>query len=413
MSDTCLVRQPVFGTSGALIGYEIRFGDTDAEQRALIQSLSSGTFELVRGRQPAFVACGRDLLLQHAPSLVNPATAVLMFPRSLDPTPDVIEAILRFKDAGGHIALDQLGSVESLSEQLLPYATWARIDVSTGDLVELAQRVGHLIRQRAGLKVIGYNVSERAQYDAIRALGAEAFQGQFFSSPEPVPATDMPQNTVAAMRLMGLARDPNVNDRTLEEVLATDPVLMFQLLRLVNSASVGLRGVSSIGQALRMIGRTTFERWLAVAVAASRKSTTGVDQELVRKAIERGRLLEQLSGGPRDSGTLFLVGLFSALDAVFRMSLPEILERVTLSDEATSALLDRSGPYSDALSFVEAYELGMFEHAAELASEMGVDPSRLGELYTNALTWTDEALGNIAPPPTEKAAPKVVSGRGR
>ena len=92
----------------------------------------------------------------------------------------------------------------------------------------------------------------------------------------------MPQNTVAAMRLMGLARDPNVNDRTLEDVLATDPVLMFQLLRLVNSAAVGMRGVSSIGQALRMIGRTAFERWLAVAVAASRKSTTGVDQELTQ-----------------------------------------------------------------------------------------------------------------------------------
>ncbi len=412
MSDTCLVRQPVFGTSGALLGYEIRFGDTDADQRSLIQSLSSGTFELVRGRQPAFVACGRELLLQHALSLVNPSTAVLMLPRSLDPAPDVIEAILQFKDAGGHIALDQLSGPVSPSEMLLPYATWARVDVATGDPAELAQRVGRLTRQRVGLKVIGYNVSERAQYDAIRALGAEAFQGQFFSSPEPVPATDMPQNTVAAMRLMGLARDPNVNDRTLEDVLATDPVLMFQLLRLVNSASVGMRGVSSIGQALRMIGRTTFERWLAVAVAASRKSTTGVDQELVRKSIERGRLLEQLSGGPRDSGTLFLVGLFSSLDAVFRMSLPEILERVTLSDDATNALLDRTGPYSDALSFVEAYELGMFEHAEELASEMGVDPARLGELYTNALTWTDEALGNMTPPP-EKAAPKVMAARGR
>ena len=113
---------------------------------------------------------------------------------------------------------------------------------------------------------------------------------------------------------MGLARDPNVNDRKLEDVLATDPVLMFQLLRLVNSAAVGMRGVSSIGQALRLIGRNAFQRWLAVAVAASRKSATGVDQELVRQAVERGRLLEQLGGGPRDAGTLFLVGLFSLLD---------------------------------------------------------------------------------------------------
>jgi EAL and modified HD-GYP domain-containing signal transduction protein len=86
------------------------------------------------------------------------------------------------------------------------------------------------------------------------------------------------------------------------------------------------------------------------------------------------------------------VGLFSLLDAVFRMSLSEILDRVVLSDEANAALLDRTGPYADALSFVESYEMGLFENAAEIAREMGIDPARIGELYTNAVGWTNEAL---------------------
>ena len=74
------------------------------------------------------------------------------------------------------------------------------------------------------------------------------------------------------MRLMGLARDPNVNDRKLEDVLETDPVLTFQLLRLVNSAAVGMRGVSSIGQAVRLIGRTAFQRCLPRAPLSHRRS---------------------------------------------------------------------------------------------------------------------------------------------
>ena len=133
--------------------------------------------------------------------------------------------------------------------------------------------------------------------------------------------------------------------------------------------------------------------------AASRKSTNGVDQELVRQAVERGRLLEQLSGSAREPGTLFLVGLFSLLDAVFRMTLPEILERVALSDDANSALLDRTGPYADALTFAESYELGMFESAAEIAKEMRIDPLRMGEMYTNSLSWTNEALGTMLEKP--------------
>lgn len=408
MSDSCLVRQPVFGTKGALIGYEIHYGNSEADQQSLIQSILSGSFELVRGRMPAFVTCGHQLLVEHALSMVDPATAILLLPPTIESTSEVIDAIRQYRDAGGHIGLDQLGEQESGSEDLLPYASFARVDARRGGADGLANTLDRLAARRPGIKLIVSHIAERAQYDVAKECGAEAFQGTYFSSPEPVPATDMPQSTVAAMRLMGLARDPNVNDRTLEDVLATDPVLMFQLLRLVNSASVGMRGVSSIGQALRLIGRTTFERWLAVAVAASRKSSTGVDQELVRSAVERGRLLEQLAGGGRDAGTLFLVGLFSALDSVFRMSLPEILERVALSDDATAALLDRVGPYADALSFVEAYELGMFEHASSLASDMGIDPSTLGVLYTNALTWTDEALGTMAEAPVAAGA-----GRGR
>ena len=404
MSDNCLVRQPVFGTSGALMGYEIRYSDSDEGQQALIQSFLSGTFDLVRGRDAAFVACGRTQLVENTFHIVDPKSAILLLPRSIDDAPEVLEAIARYRDNGGLIALDEINEAPAPSEALLPLAAWARVDVRGEDPAVIARVCDRIAQANGAIKIMAHHIEELAQYEVALQVGVDGFQGQFFSSPEPVPAADLPQSTVAAMRLMGLARDPNVNDRKLEDVLETDPVLTFQLLRLVNSAAVGMRGVSSIGQAVRLIGRTAFQRWLAVAVAASRKSQTGVDQELVRQAVERGRLIEQLAGGSRDPGTLFLVGLFSLLDAVFRMSLPEILERVALSDDATAALLDRTGPYADALAFAESYELGMFESAAEVAKEMGVDPAKIGEMYTNALTWTNEALGAISEAPPAPAS---------
>jgi EAL and modified HD-GYP domain-containing signal transduction protein len=401
MSDTCLVRQPVFGTTGALLGYEIRYSDTDDGRSTLIQSFLNGTFDLVRANKAAFVACSREQLLDNAFQVIDPSTVILLLPRVVSADAEVIEAVTRYRDAGGGVALDEMNEATAPSESLLPYVDWARVDARVDDPAVIG-RVCDRVASGRSIKLMAHHIDELSQYEAALQLGVDAFQGSFFSSPEPVPAADLPTSTVAAMRLMGLARDPNVNDRKLEDVLATDPVLTFQLLRLVNSAAVGMRGVSSLGQALRLIGRNAFQRWLAVAVAASRKSQTGVDQELVRQAVERGRLLEQLGGGSRDTGTLFLVGLFSLLDAVFRMSLPEILERVALSDDANAALLDRAGPYADALAFAESYELGMFENAGELAKEMGIDPSKVGDLYTNALSWTNEALGSLleAPPPS-------------
>ncbi len=396
MSDFCLVRQPVFGPTGSLIGYEIRFTDADNGHSGFAQSLLSGTFDLVRHRLPAFVAATREPLVDGVFLAAEPGSIVLLIPPQLVIDEPVIEAIARFLEAGGSIGLDNVGADPAPTESLLPHTSWVRVDARAGDANTLAAICARLDTAAPGRKAtpkrIAANIEEITHYEATLASGFHALQGTFFSRAEPLPASEMPQNTVAAMRLLSMARNNDINDRQLEDVIATDPVLTFQLLRLVNSAALGGRGISSIGQALRLIGRNAFLRWLAVAVAAARKSKTGVDKEVVRQAVERGRLLEQLAGGGRDSGTLFLVGLFSLLDTVLRMPLPDILERVVLNPEANNALLDRSGPYATALDFAESYELGLFENATLLAGDLGVDPKKLNEYYTNAIIWASEAL---------------------
>ncbi|MCA0375433.1 MAG: HDOD domain-containing protein [Gemmatimonadetes bacterium] len=404
MTDFCLVRQPVFGVNGALIAYDLRFNDPEEGQQAFAQSLLNGTFDLVRNRQPAFVAATREQLLGDAFLVAEAGSTIVMLPRDLAPDADVIEAVKRYRQAGGVLALEAVRTDAAPADVFLPWAQWARVPARGASAEQMAQvhrRIGEIIASVPGAtapSLLACDIEQNAEYEAVRALGFAGFQGSFFSRPEPLPSAQMPQGTVAAMRLMGMARNPDCSDRQLEDVIATDPVLTFQLLRLVNSAALGGRGVSSIGQALRLIGRSAFLRWLAVAVAATRKSKTGVDQELVRQAVERGRLLEQLAGGGRDGGTLFLVGLFSLLDGVFRMPLDEILQRVVLSDDAVAALLRREGPYADALTFAESYELGLFEHATQLARDLGVNPDKISEFYTNAIVWTAEALSAALEP---------------
>lgn len=401
MYDNCIVRQPVFDRNSALLGYEIRFRDTDEGRRSLAQSVLSGTFDILRGGMPAFVTCTRDQLLSDAFTAVNPKAVVLMLTNRISDDEEVVEALTRIKAAGGLIALDSLEEEVSPSEALAAHVEWVRVDLRFDDaevIGRICDRVWH-----ARPRFIADQVSEPGQHNLALQMGFEGFQGPLFSRTETLPDAEMPASTVAALRLLSLARDPNVNDSKLEETVSMDAVLTFQLLRLVNSAAVGVKGVTSIGHALRIIGRTSFLRWLALAIAASRGAKTGIDQHLVRQAVERGRLLEQLGGKGRDTGTLFLVGLFSLMDSVFKMPLHDIVASVALGDEAKAALLDRTGPYAKALAFAEAYELGLFETAAEVATEMGVAADKLPELYATALQWTAEALGAMsAPPPTSE-----------
>ncbi len=395
MPDFRLVRQPVFGSTGSLMGYDIRFTDANSGG-GLARSLLTGSFDVIRKRLPAFVTVTRDHLFREVLLATSPAATILVIPRDLALDTTMTEAVINYHAAGGSLALDDIRTEPNATEALLPLARWVRIDSRTGNadvLTSICTRIGISVGgATVRPQLIASHVETPGHYDAALKSGFNAFQGVFFSRPEPLPATDMPSGTVAAIRLLGMARSENIHDRELEEVIATDPVLTYQLLRLVNSAALGGRGVNSIGQAIRLIGRNAFLRWIAVAVAAQRKGTTDLDKELVRHAIERGRLLEQLGGAGRDGGTLFLVGLFSLLDAVFRMPLTEILERVSLSSEVCNALLTRSGPYAVALDFAESHELGLFENTTGIALDMGVDPSRINDFYTNAIMWAAEAL---------------------
>ena len=391
MYDSCLVRQPVFDRNNALIGYEIRFRDSEDGQNALAQSLLNGTFDIVRGGLPAFVSCNRAQLLANAFVGIDPKALILLLASDVGEHDEELGALQKIRAAGARLALDELDETPSPAEKLSHWMAFARVDFRQDDIKAIGRICDRVSVGKP--RFIADHVFDATQYNLAIKMGFDAFQGPHFSRTETIPAAQLPASTIAALRLLGLARDPNVSDRALEDAVSTDPALTFQLLRLVNSAAVGIQGVSSIGHALRIIGRNAFLRWLALAIAASRGAKTGVDQQLVRQAVERGRLLEQLGGQGRDSGTLFLVGLFSLMDAVFRMPLHDIVDRVALSEEAKAALLDRTGPYAKALSYAESYELGMFESALELAKEMGVNTEKLAEMYTAAITWTAEAMG--------------------
>ena len=394
MSVTCLVRQPIFDRKQALLGYDIRYRESDDGRSAFTESFVSGMFDLVRGGFPAFVTCSRAQILERAFLASNPAKVIVVVPSDVAPDHDIVAALTEIRAAGGHVALDDLTGDVAPCEGLASVADWVRIDMRCED-ASVIQGICDRVPDRK-IRRIADHVHDAGQYDLAVKLGFDAFSGAFFSRAEPLPATGLPASTVAALRVLGLARNENVSDRNLETAISVDPVLTFQLLRLVNSAAIGARGVDSIGHALRLIGRNEFLRWLSLAVAASRRGQSGVDQHLVRQAVERGRLLEQLGGSGRDPSTLFLVGMFSLLDAVFRMPLEDIVRQVALSDDAKDALLDREGPYADALAFAEAYELGLFESAAELAETMSIPAGQLPALYADAVKWTADALGGMA-----------------
>jgi EAL and modified HD-GYP domain-containing signal transduction protein len=395
VSDIFLVRQPVFDRHDSAIGYELRFREDAEDGDPFMRSYMSGSFEFLRSGLRAWVRTSRRQLLEGIFGTPDPRSLVVLVPPDLGTDDDVVVSVSTLAARGVQIVLDEFELPTELGApvlRLLEPAAMVRIDLRVQDPTTLAPLVSALKRQ--GKCVVADHVLDAKLHKACLALGFDVFQGAHFSRPEPLPATEVPTSTASALRLLALARDPNTPERELEKVISADPGITYQLLRIVNSAALGGRGITSIPHALRLVGRNNVIRWLALASATARAGKRGVDDELVRQTVQRARFCEQLwlhrTGLER--GTLFLMGLFSMLDAVFRMPMSEVLERVNIADEVKQALLDRTGPYADPLIVVESYELGLWEAAAEAAGRIGHAGEALPAIYTESVQWAAEQM---------------------
>lgn len=406
MSDLFLVRQPVFDRNDCAVGYELRFRPSDDGSDPFARSYLSGSFEFLRSGLPAWVRASRRQLLEGIFDAPDPRALVLLVPPEVGVDDEIVNCLAGLSHRGVRVVLDEFELPKQAGApilRLLQHASMVRIDLRCQEPSVLGAMIGALKRQKK--KVVADHVLDGKLHKACLTLGFEVFQGPHFSRPEPLPAAEIPTSTAAALRLMALARDPNTSERELERVISADPGITYQLLRIVNSAALGGRGITSIPHALRLVGRTNVIRWLALASATSRTGKRGVDDELIRQTIQRAHFCEQLAL-PRsglDKGTLFLMGLFSLLDAVFRMPMSEVLERVNLADEVKQALLDRTGPYSDPLLVVESYELGLWESAGEAAARIGVDPQKLPAIYAECVLWASEQMP-VGSKPVAKAS---------
>jgi EAL and modified HD-GYP domain-containing signal transduction protein len=201
------------------------------------------------------------------------------------------------------------------------------------------------------------------------------------------------------VRAMNVLRDDRATDADARAVFCADLGLSHKLLRMVSLAAREAAGADSARHATQRTGRTELRKWLALLLVSSIAARGGGSRELVQRAVQRGRMCELLAGRTAhhcDSGSHFLVGLFSLLDALSGMPMPELLDAMELAPALREALVLRAGPYAPALVLVEAYEQAAWETVAQLARLSGRSAAEVGACYIQSLAWTRRRLLSLA-----------------
>jgi len=292
------------------------------------------------------------------------------------------------RDNGYKLALTGLNSANPITE-LLAIADYCKFTPSDNNLVR--QRT--LIAKNQRVRFIATNVDSMDDFQSAKETGFHMYQGYYFNQPvEGRKTKEISPLKFNYFRLMKLSSTEDYMDfREISDVIASDVALSYKLLRILNSAAVGLRNVSSISSAVAYMGEETLKKW--IAVLALRGIAEDKPLELVRMSLIRARFGELLASGfriKRNPQQVFMVGMLSLLHIALEMSKEQLLEDIPVAEDIRESLLTRNGIYSDLLRFYENYEYANWEAVSAYVEENQLDPTLVNDAYIASVKWYND-----------------------
>ncbi len=393
--------QPILTAAGSTYGYEmIDRGNEGAEGEGAVslsgldRSLDALGLGDMQNDAKYFIGYTAQLMSKTVQNNLPKDKFVIQV---LAETPPSAEELARYRElvkAGYSLCLSGLRE-ECVKPDLMEVAQFIKLDQER--VSRDAQRL--LIQKYKDKKFVATRVDSGAEFEAAKEKGYLLFQGFYFEQPPVVTkkTKDIDPMKVNYLRLLKLtSTDDYVDFREISSVISADVALSYKLLRLLNSAAVGLRNqVSSIDMAVAYLGEENLKKW--IAMLALRGIASDKPLELVRISLIRaefGELICPYLLPKRDVRHVFLVGLFSLLHIALEKSKEELLEEIPVADDIRLSLLTKTGPHSDLLKFYSDYEYSNWEEISEFGAKNNLSDKLISESYIRAVKWYNELAEN-------------------
>ncbi|MBU0729179.1 MAG: HDOD domain-containing protein [Proteobacteria bacterium] len=393
-----IARQPIFRKNQKVYGYELLFrkglanffdpaqdGDQASSSVLTNSFLLIGISELTEGKK-AFINFSDVMLVKEFPSLFPKEYTVIEVLETTMATPEVIDACRILRNKGYMIALDDFSYREELIP-LLALADIVKFDVRMLSMDELRRQIE--IVSRYNVRLLAEKVEDFDEYEALKAMGFDLFQGYFFQKPKIVAGRDIPGSKLQYLQVLRQLQDENYNFDKIAELISRDVSLSYKLLKYVNSAYFGLRReIQSLQSAVAMVGEIDLKKWLNLVMLSYLAEEKPV--ELLKSSILRAEfcniLGQRFGAGKKEKEKFYTVGMFSLLDALLDKSMAFILEGLSLSEDINDALLGkRPSKLMASLYLAKAYESGAWKTAVQLAKKLEVPQEDLPVMFSRAL----------------------------
>jgi c-di-GMP-related signal transduction protein len=322
---------------------------------------------------------------------LTPASTVLMLAREAFADESARLSVVACRERGFGIGLCDVDLDFLVSdENLLSIATHVEVSGDHPDLLAISR---HVKLTQPRVSVVVKNFPDWREFDIGTALGLHGFFADLCRIPRKMDlSSELGPQATMILQLMQMIQD-NADVRDLEKVLKCDVTLSYKLFRYINSASFGFETeIGSLRVAVAMMGYSALYRWLSLLLATT--STTGFSPALLQAAIIRGRFTELLGQGflsKTEAENLFVVGMFSMLEQLLGLSLPRVLQQISLPEAITKALISREGVYGPFLTLAESCEQAD-GRTSDYADDLFMTSMRVNHAHLEAIAWA-KSLG--------------------
>ncbi len=357
----------------------------------VLENIYDMGFKTLLGDKLAFINIIPDVLKAGMAELLPKDKIVLEILETSKIDDNAVSIIKEFKKRGFSIALDDFVYDEEW-EPLLALSDYVKLDVKQYSKQEIKEML--MILKNYGMKFIAEKVELDEDFKFYKSLGFDLFQGYFFQRPTVVSSVRLDPDYILLINIFN-AFQANEDIGEIETLFKMAPELVYRLLTLINSVAYEfIAKISSVKQAIALLGYDNVSRWILTIILASKKSDFRSDP-LLEAAVIKGRMMEDICKSfisKELADKAFLAGMLSLVNVAVGMPLKDLLDKITVDKIIYEALIERKGKLGELYEFMDDFLKE--DYGSAHASLKKINPSAaladILEINTNALAYLEK-----------------------
>jgi len=395
-----VARQPILNADNDTWGYMMLFRDSGNAERAIFSSNSEATMNLVANLPLCGGVCGNQacLLIHFTPEDVIRGTphaipcdnTVIILEEMVDPDETLIVALGDLIIDGFKLAINNFEGKPGC-DRLADLADILIVDMegkSEEDLKAIVARAKGFDITR----LVAKRVENKEDLAKAKAAGFSLFNGYYFKRPQIEGGRKISSVKATRLKLFEIIEKDEPDFDALAPAIEADVAISYRLLSFLNTANFSFATkVTSIKQAVVLAGWKPIRNWLRLIILTD-LTPSEKTQELAYTSAHRAKLFETAalgSGYEEESDRLFIIGLFSLLDAMLDTGMDGITDHLPVDNEIKSTLCGKKTRYTPWLELAQAIEESDWDTVGDRAKALNLLPGTVAVSYQHAFTWVD------------------------